>query len=74
VRIGSFGGITPLQSLVKNRNDLWDVAAAGPIAGVAASVALLVVGLSQSHPGALPQVSRGSQPCGPKLVAVAACV
>lgn len=56
MQIGSFGGITPLQSLVKNRSDLWDVAAAGPVAGVAASAALLFIGLSQSHPGGLPQV------------------
>eukprot|EP00775_Hariotina_reticulata_P007491 gene7491-7700_t len=55
LQIGSFGGITPLQSLVKNRSDLWDVAAAGPVAGVAASAALLFIGLSQSHPGGLPQ-------------------
>eukprot|EP00879_Flechtneria_rotunda_P009167 GHRR01009597.1.p1 GENE.GHRR01009597.1~~GHRR01009597.1.p1 ORF type:complete len:273 (+),score=91.81 GHRR01009597.1:1379-2197(+) len=55
LQIGSFGGITPLQSLLKNRSHLWDVAAAGPIAGVATSLALLLIGLSQSHPGGLPQ-------------------
>ena len=58
VQIGSFGGITPFQSLLKNRSDLWDVAAAGPIAGIAASTALLAIGLSQSHQGGLPQVWR----------------
>jgi hypothetical protein len=65
LQIGSFGGITPLQSLLKDRNQLWDVAAAGPIAGVSASIALLVIGLSQSHPGGLPQVSCSccSQAC-----------
>lgn len=56
LQIGSFGGITPFQSLLKNRADLWDVAAAGPIAGIAASAALLAVGLSQSHQGGLPPV------------------
>jgi hypothetical protein len=56
LQIGSFGGITPLQSLLKNRSQLWDVAAAGPVAGVSASIALLAIGLSQSHPGGLPQV------------------
>jgi len=55
-QIGSFGGITPFQSLLRNRSDLWDVAAAGPIAGIAASAALLAIGLSQSHQGGLPQV------------------
>lgn len=57
VQIGSFGGITPFESLLKNRGDLWDVAAAGPIAGIAASTALLAIGLSQSHEGGLPPVS-----------------
>jgi hypothetical protein len=56
LQIGSFGGITPLQSLLKNRSQLWDVAAAGPVAGISASIALLAIGLSQSHPGGLPQV------------------
>uniref|UniRef100_A0A383VG94 Peptidase M50 domain-containing protein n=1 Tax=Tetradesmus obliquus TaxID=3088 RepID=A0A383VG94_TETOB len=55
LQIGSFGGITPLLSLLKDRSQLWDVAAAGPIAGVSASIALLAIGLSQSHPGGLPQ-------------------
>ncbi len=101
-QIGSFGGITPISSLLKvrgaqgvacmpastrralqlrpgaapwrgenwralagrcfarararlqDRTQLWDVAAAGPLAGVLFSVALLAVGLSQSQPGALP--------------------
>jgi membrane-associated protease RseP (regulator of RpoE activity) len=56
LQIGSFGGITPFASLLKNKRDLWDVAAAGPVAGVSASIALLAIGLSQSHPGGLPQV------------------
>lgn len=60
VQIGSFGGITPFQSLLKNRSDLWDVAAAGPLAGIAASTALLAIGLSQSHQGGLPQVKPDS--------------
>ncbi|KAF8071032.1 EGY1 [Scenedesmus sp. PABB004] len=55
LQIGSFGGITPLNSLLKDRSQLWDVAAAGPLAGVAASAALLAIGLSQSHDGGLPQ-------------------
>lgn len=57
MKIGSFGGITPFESLLKNKSDMWDVAAAGPIAGIAASTALLAIGLSQSHQGGLPQVS-----------------
>jgi hypothetical protein len=55
-QIGSFGAVTPIKSLLKNRSELWDVAAAGPLAGFTFSLALLLIGLDQSHPGALPQV------------------
>ncbi|GBF95462.1 zinc metalloprotease chloroplastic-like [Raphidocelis subcapitata] len=55
LQIGSFGAITPIASLLKGRRDLWDVAAAGPIAGGLASIALLFIGLQQSHSGGLPQ-------------------
>ena len=41
LQIGSFGAITPITSLLKGRRDLWDVAAAGPIAGGLASLALV---------------------------------
>jgi hypothetical protein len=58
-QIGSFGAVTPFKSLLKNRSELWDVAAAGPLAGFTFSLALLLIGLDQSHPGALPQVGRG---------------
>ncbi len=34
---------------------MWDVAAAGPIAGGLASAALLFIGLSQSQAGILPK-------------------
>ncbi|KIZ03245.1 hypothetical protein MNEG_4714 [Monoraphidium neglectum] len=51
LQIGSFGAITPLASLLKGRRDLWDVAAAGPIAGGLASLALLAIGLQQSQQG-----------------------
>lgn len=55
LQIGSFGAITPFASLLRNRKELWDVAAAGPLAGCLASVALLLLGLSQSHVGLLPK-------------------
>eukprot|EP00798_Chlamydomonas_sp_ICE-L_P007411 gene7411-539_t len=47
-QIGSFGAITPFKSLLKNRAAMWDVAAAGPLAGALASAALLGVGLASS--------------------------
>jgi hypothetical protein len=54
LQIGSFGAITPFTGLLKNRTDLWDVAAAGPAAGAAVSLGLLAIGLAQGQPGALP--------------------
>jgi hypothetical protein len=59
LQIGSFGAITPFAGLLKNRSQLWDVAAAGPIAGLSFAAALLFIGLDQSHPGALPKVGLG---------------
>lgn len=55
-QVGSLGAITPFTSLVKDHKTLWDVAAAGPLAGALASASLLLLGLAQSH-GALDQIS-----------------
>lgn len=44
-RLGTFGGVTPIKGLVPKRQSLFDVAAAGPIAGGAVSLALLLTGL-----------------------------
>ncbi|GAX77963.1 hypothetical protein CEUSTIGMA_g5405.t1 [Chlamydomonas eustigma] len=51
-QVGSFGAITPFTSIVKDYKDMWDVAAAGPLAGAMASVAMLAIGLVQSKTGA----------------------
>ncbi|GFR40568.1 hypothetical protein Agub_g1037 [Astrephomene gubernaculifera] len=53
--LGSFGAITPFASLLKGRTALWDVAAAGPLAGALAACAVLGLGLLQSAPGVLPK-------------------
>lgn len=53
-QIGSFGAITSFTSLVKDRLTLWDVAAAGPLAGTLFSASLLALGLYQSQTGNLP--------------------
>lgn len=55
LQLGSFGAVTPFASLLKSRVQMWDVAAAGPMAGMLASGAILLVGLSQSTPGVLPK-------------------
>lgn len=43
-QIGSFGAITRIQSIVKNREDLLKVAVAGPAAGFTLGIILLLLG------------------------------
>ncbi|MEL6930543.1 MAG: site-2 protease family protein, partial [Cyanobacteria bacterium J06600_6] len=50
-QIGSFGAITRFESLLPNRNALFDIAIAGPATGGILSLILLVFGLVLSHPG-----------------------
>ena len=56
LQIGAFGAITRFESLVPNRKVLFDIAAAGPIAGGIVSLVMLLVGLLLSHQGSLFQV------------------
>ena len=51
-QIGLFGAVTQIKSLVRNRRDLFDIAAAGPLAGGIASLALFLTGLALSGSGA----------------------
>ncbi|HEY9850576.1 MAG TPA: site-2 protease family protein [Leptolyngbyaceae cyanobacterium] len=55
-QIGSFGAITRFESLLPNRQVLFDIAFAGPAAGGLLSLLMLIVGLSLSHPGSFFQV------------------
>ena len=50
-QIGTFGAITPIKGLVKSLDDLWDVAMAGPLAGGLTALAILAVGLADTHAG-----------------------
>lgn len=56
LQIGSFGAVTRFQSLVPNRNVLFDVAIAGPAAGGIVSFIMLLLGLVLSRQGSLFQV------------------
>eukprot|EP00547_Thalassionema_nitzschioides_P003562 CAMPEP_0194208018 /NCGR_PEP_ID=MMETSP0156-20130528/6598_1 /TAXON_ID=33649 /ORGANISM="Thalassionema nitzschioides, Strain L26-B" /LENGTH=762 /DNA_ID=CAMNT_0038934903 /DNA_START=151 /DNA_END=2436 /DNA_ORIENTATION=+ len=55
VQLGITGGITPLASPPKNLSSLFDFALAGPLAGFAVSLALLVFGLQEMIPMDLAQ-------------------
>lgn len=47
-QLGSFGAITPIKSVTRNYDDLWDVAFAGPLAGGLVSLSLFLFGLAAS--------------------------
>lgn len=55
-QIGSFGALTRFESLLPNRNVLFDIAFAGPAAGGIASLGILILGLLLSHQGSFFQV------------------
>ena len=55
-QIGSFGAVTRFESILPNRNALFDIAIAGPAAGGILSLSMVVVGLLLSHQGSLFQV------------------
>lgn len=46
--IGTFGAVTGIKGTLRNRGELLTIAAAGPAAGAALSLALAVVGLGLS--------------------------
>ena len=55
-QIGAFGAITRFESLIPNRNVLFDIAFAGPACGGIVSLVFLMAGLLLSHPGSAYQV------------------
>jgi membrane-associated protease RseP (regulator of RpoE activity) len=56
IQIGSFGALTRFESVLPNRNVLFDVAFAGPAAGGVVSLVMLISGLLLSHQGSLFQL------------------
>ena len=52
--IGTFGAIIKIKGMMKNRKDLVDVGAAGPIAGILASIPVLIIGIYLSDFRPLP--------------------
>ncbi|MEO1093292.1 MAG: site-2 protease family protein [Cyanobacteria bacterium J06638_28] len=49
--IGAFGALTRIDSILPNRQTLFDIAFAGPAAGGLLSFGMLLLGLVLSHPG-----------------------
>ncbi|MEM9217330.1 MAG: site-2 protease family protein [Cyanobacteria bacterium P01_F01_bin.150] len=57
LQIGSFGGLTRIESVVPNRTALFDIGFSGPALGGGLSLTFLILGLILSHEGSLFQLS-----------------
>lgn len=57
VSLGTLGAVIRMDKPIEDRNALFDVGAAGPIAGLVAAVPLLVIGLQLSQVGPSPPES-----------------
>ena len=54
ISFGTLGAVIRMKSPITDRNALFDVGAAGPIAGLVVAIPLLVVGLHLSEVGPVP--------------------
>jgi membrane-associated protease RseP (regulator of RpoE activity) len=66
--LGTFGAVIRSRSPFRNRRDLLDVGAAGPIAGFVIAVVVIVFGLSHSNIVAMTEVPGGTRIFGESLV------
>ncbi len=59
--LGTMGAVIRLKSPIKNRKQLFDIGVAGPLAGLAVAVPLLIVGLLMSPVQYVGQAAPGGQ-------------
>jgi len=52
---GTMGAVIRMRSPARDRNSLFDIAVAGPLAGLVVAVPALLLGLTWSHVGKLPE-------------------
>lgn len=57
--VGTFGAFIKIKSPIKNKKALFDIGIAGPLAGFAAALPTLIVGLKLSKPILIPPVHKG---------------
>lgn len=70
IGLGTMGAVIRLKSPIKNRRQLFDIGVAGPLAGLAIAVPLLIIGLSMSPVKFIGQPVPGAQEGNSILYAV----
>jgi membrane-associated protease RseP (regulator of RpoE activity) len=55
--LGTLGAVIRMRKPIRDRNKLFDVGAAGPVAGLVVAIPLLLIGLSLSDVGPIPKDS-----------------
>jgi membrane-associated protease RseP (regulator of RpoE activity) len=61
IGLGTMGALIRLKSPIKNRKQLFDIGVAGPLAGLAVAIPLLIIGLSLSPVEFVGRAVPGSQ-------------
>jgi membrane-associated protease RseP (regulator of RpoE activity) len=70
IGLGTMGALIRLKSPIKNRRQLFDIGVAGPLAGLAVAIPLLIIGLSLSPVEFVGRAAAGSQEGNSILYAV----
>ncbi len=70
IGLGTMGAVIRLKSPIKNRRQLFDIGVAGPLAGLAIAIPLLIIGLSMSPVEFVGRAIPGSQEGNSILYAV----
>jgi Zn-dependent protease len=68
--LGTMGALIRLKSPIKSRRQLFDIGVAGPLAGLAVAIPLLIIGLSLSPVQSVGRAAGGSQEGNSILYAV----
>jgi Zn-dependent protease len=68
--LGTMGALIRLKSPIKNRKQLFDIGVAGPLAGLAVAIPLLIIGLSLSPVEFVGRAAPGTQEGNSILYAV----